>query len=66
MNFVIKIIHGASSLAYYHGDVNYLIATSISNSIQWNLFIVDTLGPAISGSFLLFYRGFPLSEVKMD
>ena len=33
--------------------------------IQWNLFIMDTLGPAISGSFLLLYRGFPLSEVKM-
>jgi len=26
---------------------------------------MDTLGPAISGSFLLLYRGFPLSEVKM-
>jgi len=26
---------------------------------------VDTLGPAISGSYLLLYRGFPLSEVKM-
>jgi len=26
--------------------------------------IMDTLGPAISGSFLLLYRGFPLSEVK--
>ena len=33
--------------------------------LQWNLFIMDTLGPAISGSFLLLYRGFPLSEVKM-
>jgi len=32
--------------------------------LQWNLFIIDTLGPAISGSFLLLYRGFPLSEVK--
>jgi len=28
--------------------------------------MMDTLGPAISGSFfLLLYRGFPLSEVKM-
>jgi len=33
--------------------------------IQWNLFIMDTLGLAIYGSFLLLYRGFPLSEVKM-
>ena len=33
--------------------------------LQWNLFIMDTLGPAISGSLLLLYRGFPLSEVKM-
>jgi len=33
--------------------------------IQWNLFIMDTLGPAISGSYLRLYRGFPLSEVKM-
>ena len=33
--------------------------------VQWNLFIMGTLGPAISGSFLLLYRGFPLSEVKM-
>ena len=33
--------------------------------IQWNLFVMDTLGPAISGLFLLLYRGFPLSEVKM-
>ena len=33
--------------------------------VQWNLFIMDTLGPAVSGSFLLLYRGFPLSEVKM-
>ena len=31
---------------------------------QWNLLTMDTLGPAISGSFLLLYRGFPLSEVK--
>jgi len=30
--------------------------------VQWNLFTMDTLGPAISGSL---YRGFPLSEVKM-
>ena len=36
-----------------------------STVLQWNLFIMDTLGPAISGSFLLLYRGFPLSEVKM-
>jgi len=34
-------------------------------NVQWNLFIMDTLGPAISGSFLLLYRGFPLSEVKV-
>jgi len=34
-------------------------------TVQWNLFIMDTLGPAISGSFLLLYRGFPLSEVKL-
>ena len=33
--------------------------------IQWNLFTMDTFGPAISGSFLLLYRGFPLSELKM-
>jgi len=33
--------------------------------LQWNLFIMDTLGPAISGSFLLLYRGFPFPEVKM-
>ena len=33
-------------------------------SLQWNLFIMDTLGPAISGSSLMLYRGFPLSEVK--
>jgi len=33
--------------------------------VQWYLFIMDTLGPVISGSFLLLYRGFPLSEVKM-
>jgi len=33
-------------------------------AIQWNLFIMDTLGPAISGSFLLLYIGFPLPEVK--
>jgi len=33
--------------------------------LQWNLFIMDTLGPAISGSFLLLYRVFPHSEVKM-
>jgi len=33
--------------------------------LQWNLFVMDTLGLAISGSFLLLYRGFPLSEVKM-
>jgi len=39
--------------------------TGIRPAIQWNLFIMDTLGPAISGSFLLLYRGFPLSEVKM-
>ena len=38
--------------------------TLIPSDIQWNLFIMDTLGPAISGSFLLLYRGFPLSEVK--
>jgi len=28
-------------------------------------FIMDTLGPAIPGSFLLLHRGLPLSEVKM-
>ena len=33
--------------------------------LQWKLFIMDTLGPAISGSFLLLYICFPLSEVKM-
>jgi len=33
--------------------------------VQWNLFIMDTLGLTISGSFLLLYRGFPLSEIKM-
>jgi len=35
--------------------------------IQWNLFVMDSLGPAISWSFLVLhvYRGFPLSEVKM-
>ena len=38
---------------------------SSEEELQWNLFIMDTLGPAISGSFLLLYRGFPLSEVKM-
>ena len=32
---------------------------------KWNLFIMGTLRPAVSGSFLLLYRGFPLSEVKM-
>ena len=32
--------------------------------IQWNLSITDTLGPDISGYFLLKYRGLPLSEVK--
>jgi len=35
------------------------------HGIRWNLFIMDTLGPAISGSFLLLCRGSPLSEVKM-
>jgi len=34
-------------------------------SIQWNLFTMDTLGPIISGSFLLLYRGFSLSELKV-
>ena len=38
---------------------------SYLQSIQWNLFIMDKLGPASSGSFLLLYRGCPLSEVKM-
>ena len=31
---------------------------------QWNLTIMDTLGPDIFGHFLLQYRGFPLSEVE--
>jgi len=34
--------------------------------VQWNLFIMDTLGPAISGSFLLLYRGLDLAEGKRD
>jgi len=46
-----------------YNDRAYDIAPIIV--IQWNLFIMDTLGPAISGSFFLLYRGFPLSEVKM-
>jgi len=49
--------------------VLYLIAqwhsTGVPFTLQWNLFIMDTLGPAISGPFLLLYRGFPLLEVKM-
>jgi len=44
--------------------VQYMIMV-LKVAIQWNLFIMDTLGPAISGSFLLLYRGFPLSEVKV-
>ena len=32
--------------------------------LQWNLSIMDTLGPDIFDHFLLQYRGFPLSEVK--
>jgi len=39
---------------HYHEILTCIILTT-----------VDTLGPAISGSFLLLYRGFPLSEVKM-
>ena len=35
-----------------------------NNYVQWNLSIVDILGPDIFGNFLLQYRGFPLSEVK--
>jgi len=33
----------------------YLISISEPKYMQWNLFIMDTLGPAISGSFLLLY-----------
>ena len=32
--------------------------------IQWNLSIMDTLGPDIFDHFLLQYRVFPLLEVK--
>ena len=36
----------------------------VARAIQWNLSITDTLGPDISGHFMLQYRGFPLLEVK--
>ena len=38
---------------------------TLPTPVQWNLFIMDTMGPAIYGTFLLLYRGFPISEVKM-
>ena len=56
----VTIYHYVMILQY-----NVVQYTYFNVSIQWNLFIMDTLGPAISASFLLLYRGFPLSEVKM-
>ena len=35
-----------------------------SINVQWNLSVMDTLGPGIFGHFLLQYRGFPFSEVE--
>jgi len=69
------IIHLYSTNSYHACETTYNLPTS-SNlfvprwwmfilHVQWNLFTMDTLGPAISGSSLLLYRGFPLSEVKM-
>ena len=37
---------------------------SDTQNIQWNLSIMDTLGPDIFVHFLLQYGGLPLSEVK--
>jgi len=34
--------------------------------VQWNLFIIDTLGPTISGLFLLLYRGFLYRVLKSE
>jgi len=58
-------LHGTYTV--YHSKLYSGIheVITIYTCIQWNLFMMDTLGPAISGSFLLLYGGFPLSEVKM-
>jgi len=33
--------------------------------LQWNLFVMDTLGPVISGSFLLYIEVFLFQRKKM-